>query len=326
MIPFARNVRTGLAISPMKADPRDSFVCFDCSEPLTLRRGTVRAPHFAHRPLRCGIRNCRIDLADSKESIEHLTAKIILARDLQHFSFRRVCMNCAKVTTGDWKSLIYDDAKERFADLIEGYKLEYRFGSRVVDAMREFVKYGDGDSASNCYFVIEIRKTHAVDQKKFEELRKNSEISGICEVSAQQVLDASQNVMPEVQDLLPWTCGCRIKSPISVLPLHADADKRVAGPSALVLPILGDNNDKPWPLCTFCKREEAHSGIQGCFVKERPIGIRSVEDAPDIIFACSTCLREHVGDEYDACFGSDRQFLIVQGCRFSPECIWKHDF
>lgn len=105
-------------------------------------------------------------------------------------------------------------------ELIDGFELERRFGSRVVDAVREFVVHGFRDSASHFCFAIEIRKTHAVDTIKFEELRSNDEIGGICEVLAQQVLDASQTLTCEVQDLLPWTCGCEsisaLRSPVPV--------------------------------------------------------------------------------------------------------------
>ena len=306
MIPFARNVRTGLVISPVTADRRDNFVCIDCAEPLTLRRGDVRAPHFAHRPLLETIRNCRINQATSKESVEHMTAKILLARDLERFSFRRVCMNCATETTGDWRSLILaNTTRDYIEELIDGFELEHRFGSRVVDAMREFVVHGFRDSASHFCFAIEIRKTHAVDTMKFEELRNNDEIGGICEVLAQQVLDASQTPTCEVQDLLPWTCGCESRvSPV---------------------PVIEDDCDGPWFPCMFCDgKRNHHSCIQGSFIGKRPARYLRNE-YPDVVYVCNECLEGHVGNEYNACVDGKLPFFIVQGCRFRAECIWKQD-
>ena len=70
--------------------PRDApYTCLLCAEPVGLRRGVIRAAHFAHRPgSRC---------AGSGESVEHAAFKRLLAEGLakhQRFTARLQCPAC----------------------------------------------------------------------------------------------------------------------------------------------------------------------------------------------------------------------------------------
>lgn len=71
-VPYARTEDGELA-DPATVERKHQFFCLQCDEPVVLKRGEVRAPHFSHYPNA----NC------SGESVEHLAAKLKLQTYLQ---------------------------------------------------------------------------------------------------------------------------------------------------------------------------------------------------------------------------------------------------
>jgi len=79
----------GRVVSPDTAPRGERYTCLGCQEPVTLRRGLVRVPHFAHRP--------ESTCAATGESIEHAAFKQLLATGLRahrRFTAQMRCPSC----------------------------------------------------------------------------------------------------------------------------------------------------------------------------------------------------------------------------------------
>ena len=78
-VPFALDAANQV-VSPYTAPRRALYTCLHCHERVTLRRGQVRVPHFAHRP--------DSQCTASYESLEHSAFKKLLAQGMrQHRKF-----------------------------------------------------------------------------------------------------------------------------------------------------------------------------------------------------------------------------------------------
>ena len=150
-IPYAYTTNQ-LPMSPEAAKKGQNFLCPICDNEVILKRGNIRAPHFAHKP----------DTGCSGEGVRHKVAKQIIylmyLRTIRTVmvsvtTFRR-CPNCSQGALFS-QTPKYDDVA-----------CEINVGRHRVD----IVLLRDGKPVSG----IEVRDTHPVDDAKwdaFEELQ-----------------------------------------------------------------------------------------------------------------------------------------------------------
>jgi len=89
---------TGQVVSPDTAPRGERYTCLGCQEVVTLRRGLVRVPHFAHR--------AESICTATGESIEHAAFKLLLATGLrQHrrFTAQLRCPSCTHDQTTTYR-------------------------------------------------------------------------------------------------------------------------------------------------------------------------------------------------------------------------------
>lgn len=144
------------------------FRCLECGGRLTLRKGQILAPHFAHKSDPNS--SCS---GGGPETWQHRQAKELIVDHLDQWVFIEKCPTCDK------------SIRTPTFPLAEGHTalIEHPFDRFKVDVM---VLRNDANVVA-----VEIRHTHAVDQVKSEFFVRNE--LPIIEVDASQVIRAHES-------------------------------------------------------------------------------------------------------------------------------------
>lgn len=145
-VPFALDER-GEVADPYNAPRGGRYTCLGCGQPVKLRRGEVRVPHFSHLG--------DVRFACSRESVEHQAAKRLVARRLEEgrLGVRVPCEgeNCGKTLA---KSLsVRPGAKVRLEVQVDPFRAD-------VAVLRE----------DRPVLAVEVLVTHEVSKEKAEAL------------------------------------------------------------------------------------------------------------------------------------------------------------
>lgn len=98
---FAVASHTGKRVHASECDdrgehayPKGHFLCVDCGSDVLVRRGRLRAWHFAHY---CELEGQRCPRLNGGESVQHYNAKHFIARNMRKCMFVvRMCYGCGK--------------------------------------------------------------------------------------------------------------------------------------------------------------------------------------------------------------------------------------
>lgn len=160
------NKQPRLASEVSKSD--GPFECIGCNEPLILKKGLIKKPHFSHHSKS----ECK-----GGESVYHALAKRLVKLHLSSFVFMEVCMSC-RCTMYNTNEMEYTFNDEHQA--VEEHPVGvYRLDVGVLNEQHRVVA------------AIEIFHTHRVDDAKHSALQQLS--IPVIEVVAEQVLHAYQN-------------------------------------------------------------------------------------------------------------------------------------
>jgi len=149
LIPFALDEKNRL-YSPQDAQKGKSYFCPSCRKPVLLRRGDIKAAHFAHKA----------DAACSQETVVHETAKLLIQKTIRDWKsgysgapiVRRECSVC------------FSTADQPLPEKVEDAVLEHRLPNGLIADVALVTD-------NTVQAVIEIRVTHAVDADKASRLQ-----------------------------------------------------------------------------------------------------------------------------------------------------------
>lgn len=178
-IPLAHD-ETGCLVSVEFAIPGRQYFCPACGTLLILRRGTIKVPHFAHKPS---------DVCN-QETIVHKTAKLIVQQAIADWKaektpapvIQRACQVCHSLVA------------QPLPDKVETAVLEYHLSDGFIADVALLVQ--DKPEA-----VIEILVTHAVDEIK----ATNISVPFI-ELDGYAVLDSPTTWTPITDHFRSLTC------------------------------------------------------------------------------------------------------------------------
>jgi len=199
--------------NPDEADQGEDYFCPECGNNLTLRKGQIKTPHFAHQP--------DTTCTGTGESILHKTAKGLIVQ-----------------VVGDWKSGKIDAPIIRkkcdnhkyycddFIDVFLPDKVESAVAEYALDRYRVDVAFMDANKEPIA--AVEIKVTHAVDEKKASSLP-----IPFIELDGQKVIDTPYIWEPisEKDWRYPRCKACEERKEE-----YKDAVKRVSKQTNVVLP------------------------------------------------------------------------------------------
>lgn len=157
------------------AERGQNFTCPRCKEDLILKRGEIKAAHFAHKP---DMSECSLDL------ITHQIAMDLLCRDDISFEWEYQCQKYYEYDS-DIGGVLYGCGafqKKRLG----GYKQENIQQEYTIDAYR--IDIAILRDSGSLHGGIEVHRTHKVDDGKWAYFNKNK--IPCVEVEAQSVIDA----------------------------------------------------------------------------------------------------------------------------------------
>lgn len=144
-VPFGVN-ETGQLVSAAHASKEDAYHCPSCATVLVFKAGEQRAKHFAHKT----VANC------SPEAAVHKIAKRLVVEAINHHSSQPVLIDDAcDRCQGDITSAV---PASTFASAAE----EQAVGPFICDVLAQ--------QTNGKQLAIEIKNTHAVDERKAKEL------------------------------------------------------------------------------------------------------------------------------------------------------------
>ena len=181
MTPFALD-SGGRLTHANDASRGNGYFCPACEQKLTLKRGKIKMPHFAHKPES----NC------SGETIKHQVAKLRVADAITNWKMGkteapRIALGCKNEWCGATKWLPLPD---RVSEAV----LELPIGAYRVDVA---LMNGETPMAA-----IEVKVSHAVDNTKAEQLK-----IPFIEVDADAVIDNPTTLKP-IRDTLEKKITC----------------------------------------------------------------------------------------------------------------------
>ncbi|MDL2345530.1 competence protein CoiA family protein [Deinococcus sp. MIMF12] len=137
-VAYAANV-AGEVVRPHTAPRGEPYTCLLCQEPVILRRGLVRVPHFAHR--------ADSACSASGESIEHAAFKRLLASGLRkhcRFTAQVKCPGCGQDQTTTYPLSPGSEVREEIT--VKGFRADVGIvrGGEVVLAFEVYVTHEVG--------------------------------------------------------------------------------------------------------------------------------------------------------------------------------------
>ncbi len=142
------------------------FTCVECNQRLILKKGEIKAAHFAHEA----------DSVCKGESVYHKAAKRIISTHLKSFMFMEVCKGC-QVIMHNVAKMEYEFHKHTAAE-------EYAFGKYRLDV-------GVLNEQGVVVAAIEVFHTHAVDADKYNTILAYN--VPVIEVGAKEVINAYES-------------------------------------------------------------------------------------------------------------------------------------
>ena len=125
---------------PCNAEKGLDYICPGCKAPVILRRGEIKAPHFAHKP---GERDCKF-YDHPGEGEVHKMAKYTIADLLRKGKIKKVVRSCPKGCTYDVE-IDYEEGDE----VIDEYPIGNRYKVDVALINNGKIKY-----------IFEVYNTH----------------------------------------------------------------------------------------------------------------------------------------------------------------------
>lgn len=204
-VPFAIDDEERL-YSPATAEKGKSYFCPACREPVILKQGEVRIPHFAHK----------VSDTCNQETITHKTAKMLIQKAVQewklgksnHPTLQRTCQICGT------------SISQLLPEKVDSAVLEYR----LIDGSIVDIALMVGAVAQAA---VEIKVTHAVDEIKARRLS-----IPFVELNGYEVIESPSVWKPITDNFKPLTCD-KCKSIYSKFQAKA---KQIAKANKLELP------------------------------------------------------------------------------------------
>ena len=178
-VPFAFGDEKRL-YDPETAEKGKRYFCPACQDTVILRKGEIKKAHFAHK----------VSETCNQETILHKTAKQLIVEIISDWKSNKTDAPVLKRTC----EICRQSKDQPLPDKVECAMLEYRMSDGfVVDVA--LVVENEPTAA------IEIRATHAVDEKKAELLSVP-----FIEVEGQKVIEDPTVLEPILDQFLPFTC------------------------------------------------------------------------------------------------------------------------
>lgn len=169
LIPYASD-QHGQLVHANNAEREQKLLCPKCQNPVILKRGEIKIPHFAHKYF--AENNC------TSESVQHQIAKQLIKQSIESKQMPSLIRKCqhpdrdiTAITTFPYrKDRVYDEfpkcqgtIKQKIPEKVKTAQLEYPINNHRVDValLNEHARVLSG---------IEIYHTHAVDEAKSEKL------------------------------------------------------------------------------------------------------------------------------------------------------------
>ena len=177
-VPVALNNQNRLC-TPEQANKEQDYTCPSCQDRVILRKGTKKTPHFAHK----------FSELCNQETILHKTAKHLIVQTISDWKsgqgdvpiLQKVCEVCE------------DTIKQQIPDKVQSAVLEHRMDEGfIVDVA--FMVNGAPAAA------VEIRASHAVDEKKAQSIS-----IPFIELDVHQVIE-NPNIFLPIRDTFNWRC------------------------------------------------------------------------------------------------------------------------
>lgn len=173
----------GTIVFPTNCPRFDRYACIGCNNPVVLKRGKIKTPHFAHKTAHM----C------NNESVLHKSTKAWIASMATNKNFRitsRCCKCCSSITLFRGSNLI-------------NARMEVQIGAYRADV--GLFKNG------KIFGAIEVKHTHACGQGKLRAL-KAALFGGCFEVPA---IDLVENKFPATfQDIHGYRCSLCVREAI----------------------------------------------------------------------------------------------------------------
>lgn len=216
MIPYALNTDHSV-VSPSEARKGDPYFCPKCQAPVIVKQGDIRVHHFAHK----SDTNCQ-----GPESTLHSACIKAIANNLYHLS--------EALEQDDWLKIVdicskcQRDFNPRYPnpDTYNDVRLEYKLLDSEYRA--DIALLEDGKLKG----IIEVRHTHAVDDKKWAFLNENK--IPCIEISAEKMKEHA-----------PSLILCVLKS--NVENLRGEFRRNICPNCDANIPIPPRRTDKPKP-------------------------------------------------------------------------------
>ena len=178
-VPFAFDDEKKL-YDPETAEKGKRYFCPACEDIVILRKGEIKTPHFAHK----------VSETCNQETILHKTAKQLIVDVISDWKSGKIDVPVLKRTCEICRKFM----DQPLPDKVEHAVLEYRMSDGFVVDVALMV---EGEPAA----AIEIRVTHAVDEKKAELLSVP-----FIEVEGQKVIEDPTVLEPIHDQFFQFTC------------------------------------------------------------------------------------------------------------------------
>jgi len=177
-VPVALNNQNRLC-TPQQATKEHDYICPSCQERVILRQGEIKTAHFAHK----------VSEVCNQETILHKAAKHLIVQTISDWKsgqgdvpiLQKVCEVCENTI------------RQPLPDKVESTMLEHRMDEGFIVDVALVVK-GIPTAA------VEIRVTHAVDEKKAESIS-----IPFIEIDAHKVIE-NPYVFVSIRDSFNWRC------------------------------------------------------------------------------------------------------------------------
>ena len=178
-VPFAFDDEKRLC-DPHTAEKGEHYFCPACKDTVILRKGEIKTPHFAHK----ASETC------NQETIIHRIAKQLILQVISDWKAGRIDPPILKRTC----EICRKSKDQPLPNKVECAILEYRMSDGFIVDVALMV---ENEPAA----AIEIRVTHAVDEKKAELLSVP-----FIEVEGQKVIESPSVFEPIHDQFFPFTC------------------------------------------------------------------------------------------------------------------------
>jgi hypothetical protein len=183
-VPYAAD-RTHALRSPDEAEKGHDYFCLACGDAVIFRKGKVKVAHFAHKAANI----C------SQETIIHKTAKALVYNSITEWKSGKADPPWLKRNCVECESDISQPLPDALPGNVQSALLEFPLPNNLIADIAII------NGTDRPIMAIEIRATHAVDERKASRL-----LIPYIELDARDVITLPRIWKPLVDNLKPFAC------------------------------------------------------------------------------------------------------------------------